>query len=131
MSSLLLDTNAFIWVTDHKRAHNLGKHAERLIKKSPIVYVSAVTLVEINIKTMIKKIKLPADIQKGIQEAQLTMLDLTASHAEEISSFQSIVRHDPFDRMLLAQAYAENLVFITSDQILLELNLPNVITAAK
>lgn len=52
-----------------------------------------------------------------------------ASHA--LLDFPELQRHDPFDRLLLAQAKTENLSLLTADQTLLALNLPFVQDARK
>lgn len=52
-------------------------------------------------------------------------------HAERFGDFHSLARHDPFDRMLLAQALAEDLVFLTADKLLLSMDLKNVVGAAE
>ncbi|MDN5796628.1 MAG: hypothetical protein L0H79_12845 [Intrasporangium sp.] len=52
-----------------------------------------------------------------------------ASHAKEVGRFAALAHHDPFDRMLLAQASAEGMRFLTSDAVLLGLGLDWVVDA--
>jgi PIN domain nuclease of toxin-antitoxin system len=125
--NVLLDTSATIWLTDNKKAHSIGKEARRLMEKAEIVYVSSISIAEVRIKIMLGKLKLVPELVKVLEASGLVMLDFKPEHANVIQSFQRLVRHDPFDRMLLAQASSENLVFLTGDQALLELNLPYVI----
>ena len=127
--NLLLDSNAFVWLTDKKRSHNLGKNTQRLITSSSAVYISPLSIVEIRMKMMLKKLKLGIDLDQVIKQTGLLVLDFNAQHAQAIDSFQSLVRHDPFDRMLLAQAQTEGLVLVTADQTLLDLGLSFVFDA--
>lgn len=126
---LLLDTNAFVWLTDAQRQHNLGKNARHLIDSATLLYVSPISIVELHMKIMARKLTLSIDVTQAIAETGLVLLDFKAEHAEAIANFPSLVHHDPFDRMLLAQADSERLTFLTSDTILLGLGLPFVIDA--
>lgn len=80
-------------------------------------------------KMMVRKLKLELDMKQSISDAGLALLDFRAEHADAIENFPSLVRHDPFDRMLLAQAHVERLTFLTADETLLGLGLPNVLDA--
>jgi len=126
---VLLDTNAFIWLTDDRKRTTLGKAAKRAIADSAFVYVSSISLVELRMKMMIGKMKMVPNLTEIISESGLVLLDFKADHAETVPDFPSLVRHDPFDRMLLAQASAERMTFLTADTILLGLNLPFVVDA--
>ena len=121
--NILLDSNAFVWLTDQKRARNIGKQSRRLIESCDSVYVSSITFAELRIKMMLRKITLEDNLEQLTEEAGLHTLDFTAANAESLVNFPSLVRHDPFDRMLLAQAQSENLRLLTSDTILLGLEL--------
>lgn len=68
------------------------------------------------------------DAKKAIKSG-LVELDFNANHAEAIPNFQSLARHDPFDRMILAQAQAEGLTLLTADETLLGLGLNFVVDA--
>lgn len=59
------------------------------------------------------------DLRGEVERAGLTELPFRASHAEEVGRLPALARHDPFDRMLLAQASAEGMRFLTSDAALL------------
>jgi len=78
---------------------------------------------------MIGKMKMVPNLTEIISESGLVLLDFKADHAETVPDFPSLVRHDPFDRMLLAQASAEGMTFLTADTTLLGLNLPFVVDA--
>lgn len=57
------------------------------------------------------------------------LLDVTAEHAEGLRGFPELVRHDPFDRLIIAQAVTEGLTLITADRVLLDLGRDFVVDA--
>lgn len=125
---LLLDTNVLLWLAGNK-TKSLGKEASRIIQKSYIVYFSSVSIAELTIKSMLQKGKYLPRSNEVIATSGLIELEFNIKHAQAISNFPSLVRHDPFDRMLLAQAYAEKLILLTADETLLKLGLDYVIDA--
>lgn len=121
MSGLVLDTNAFLWLlADSGR---LGPAARRRLAVPGPVYVSAVCILEIAIKEMLGKVRVPESPAEAAQRAGLIELPFRAEHAATLPAFPDLVRHDPFDRMLLTQAQAEGLDLLTSDRVLLDLEL--------
>jgi PIN domain nuclease of toxin-antitoxin system len=128
---VLLDTNALVWLASPKKSRNIGKQARRIIETSDSVYMSGLSVAELQIKFMAGKSKKMPALSEAATGHGLLELDFSAKHAEAIASFQSLTRHDPFDRMLLAQAYVEGLTFLTSDQTLLGLGLPYIVDAAQ
>jgi PIN domain nuclease of toxin-antitoxin system len=126
--SVLLDTNALVWASDERKKRTLGKQARHIIENSDLVYFSPISLAEIEIKSATGRLKTTLSIEKAVADGFLLM-DFKAEHAKAIGGFQSLTRHDPFDRMLLAQAQVENLLFLTADTILLSLGLPYVVDA--
>lgn len=125
--NILLDTNAFIWLIGPKYKARLGDKARELINQATVVYVSSVSVSEIHIKSMLGKLPPLAGISDTIASSKLAELDYTNTHADALTKFPMLKKHDPFDRMLLAQAYADNLILLTSDKVLSGLNLSFVI----
>lgn len=129
MSGVLLDTNALIWtLTDDTR---LGDDARRIVSGTGVVRYSAVSVLEISIKTMLGKLTLPGDLPSALAASGLDELPLTARHATALTDLPDLARHDPFDRMLLAQAHVEQQRLLTADGHLLGLGLPWVIDARR
>jgi PIN domain nuclease of toxin-antitoxin system len=122
--NLLLDTNALIWLSTEPE--KFGQLALSLMN-SENLFVSSITFTEINIKCMIGKLEFEADNDKVLLENGLTVLDFKLSHSQVIKKFPDLVRHDPFDRMLLAQAKSEGMTLITSDRVLLSMGFEFVI----
>lgn len=111
--NLLLDTNVVLWwFADSPR---LRREARELITSSPVVYVSAATTWEIEIKRALGKLKAPIDLEEALSASHLMPLAITVAHTIAAAT---LPRHhdDPFDRMLIAQANLEDLMLLTSDQ---------------
>lgn len=126
---ILLDTHTVIWVvSDHPR---LGSRARKMIQASPGCYVSAVTHIELAIKSGRNKILLPDGFRDHLADAGFERLALEDRHASAMNRFPALDGHDPFDRMLVAQAVTDNLTFLTADRTLLALDLPWIIDATR
>ena len=126
--NLLLDTNSLVWASDERRKGSLGKQARRLIENSQRVYMSPISIAELEIKFITGKFKKMPDVEAAVASG-LIILDFKTEHAKGISNFPSLIRHDPFDRMILAQAYAEQLILLSADETLLKLGLDYVVNA--
>jgi PIN domain nuclease of toxin-antitoxin system len=109
---LMLDTNVFLrWMNDRP----LPRTVERLLtKQSTELVVSIVTGWEIVMKPKLQRNA--AEIEGGIQEMGAILLPVKFKHLNEFSNLPFREDHkDPFDRMLIAQALAEDLSIATSD----------------
>jgi PIN domain nuclease of toxin-antitoxin system len=126
---LLLDSQALLWVLDDNP--RLGSRARQAITSAQGVYVSAATIWELTIKTMLGQLSIPAGFSKRLTAQGLVPLDITAEHAEAIRDFPELVRHDPFDRLLVAQASSAGLRLLTADEVLLGLNRDFIIDAGQ
>ncbi|WP_420114878.1 type II toxin-antitoxin system VapC family toxin [Pseudactinotalea sp.] len=124
---MLLDSHVVLWlVGEHGR---IGPRCRRAIVESAMVHVSAVTHAEFAVKAAIGKVDLPEDLPALLETQGLQPMPFTATHATAMATFQELVRHDPFDRMLLAQASVEHVTLATADRRLLALDLPWVLDA--
>ena len=129
MTALLLDSAPVIWLlTDSPR---LGPDTRRLITHADAVYASSVTVAELTIKSMLGRLGLPDGFASTLGRQGLRDLPLTSAHAEGVRQFPELIRHDPFDRLLLAQAVGEHLNFVTSDRVLLGLGRDDVLDATR
>ena len=118
---LLLDSNAFYWLLTEP--HRLGPRSKDRISDAAVVYVSAITILELTIKQL--KAKLPAmDFASAIEKSGLKTLEIDHVAAAGVGQFPSLVDHDPFDRALIAHAIRHKLDFLTSDRKLLALGQP-------
>lgn len=117
MTDLLLDTHVVLWLLgDNPR---LGADARSRIGAASRAYMSAASAWEIAIKRSIGKLVLPEDFEDAVVASGLSDLPITRAHA--LAADQSALRHkDPFDALLVTQARAEGLTFVTADVKILE-----------
>lgn len=124
---VLLDSHAVLWLADDPG--RLGSEARRRLSQATQRYVSSVTQVEFRIKAMTGGFAMPARLFDSLEAQGLTPLSLTHEHAAAMVDFPELARHDPFDRLLLAQAHVERLSFLTADRHLLALGLEWLVDA--
>ena len=119
--NLLLDTHVLIWwMTNDSR---LSKNAVKAIAEGDVVYVSAASAWEIEVKRQRGLLNAPDDLAAAFVEKNLQPLALTIPHM--IASARFPFHHrDPFDRMLVAQASLENLTLCTADAMLARYEVP-------
>jgi PIN domain nuclease of toxin-antitoxin system len=126
---LLLDSQALLWLLDDNP--RLGSRARQVITSAQGVHVSAATVWELTIKTMLGKLTVPADLSKRLPEQGLELLSVTAEHAEAVRDFPELIRHDPFDRLIVAQAARAGLRLLTADHVLLDLRRDFILDASR
>ncbi len=114
MSRFLLDTHVLLWwLTDDPR---LGASARQTIADAQNeVFVSAATGWEVAIKRALGKLRAPDELETGVKEEGFVPLSITFRHAEQAGALP-LLHRDPFDRVLIAQALAEDLILITNDE---------------
>jgi PIN domain nuclease of toxin-antitoxin system len=126
---LLLDSQALLWLLDD--SPRLGPRSRQAITSAQGVHVSAATVWELTIKTILGKLSVPAGLPARLTAQGLELLSVTAEHAEAIRDFPELTRHDPFDRLLVAQARHSGLQLLTADQVLLSLGHDFILDAAR
>ena len=126
---LLLDSQTLLWLLDDNP--RLGAMARKTISASPGVHVSAATVWELTIKAMLGKLSVPTALSAALTGQGLIVLSITAEHAEAIRDYPELTRHDPFDRLLVAQADRAGLRLLTADRVLLGLQREFILDATK
>ena len=119
--NILVDTHIAIWIiTDDTRLS--PKAREILLTAGNVTYVSAISTLEVDIKTKSRKNNLDFSLDEFIsmcEEAKLKPLPLTNEIIAEANRLiwegEGDPHKDPFDRMLLAQAMLEGMQFMTAD----------------
>lgn len=124
---LLLDSRAALWVLDD--SPRLGPTARQIIVSATTVHVSAATVWELTIKAMLGTLSVPDKLASRLAEQGLVLLSITAEHAVSIREFPELTRHDPFDRLLVAQASQAGLRLLTADRVLLGLGRDFIVDA--
>ena len=122
--NLLLDTHILLWaLTEDARLSE--KARELILDENHAIYYSAVSIWEIAIKHSIHPenvMMTGKEVAHYCDEAGYLPLEMRNKH---VYALETLVRqqdapphHDPFDRMLIAQAKQENMSFITHDSFL-------------
>jgi len=113
----LLDTHALIWwMTENP---SLPESVRRLlVDKRNTVVVSAASAWEMATKVRLGRLPAASDITRNFQEylsqAGFESLPVSAAHGIRAGLLPGPQR-DPFDRMLIAQAQAENLTVVSNE----------------
>jgi PIN domain nuclease of toxin-antitoxin system len=115
---LLLDTNALLWWFRDDRSLS-GKARRAITSVDNQLFVSTAVGWELSIKNNSKKLDaagLLSDFESKLSEEGMIALPISMDHAVRAGSLPGHHK-DPFDRMIVAQAQAENLGVISSDTI--------------
>lgn len=126
---LLLDTQAIIWFAQGNA--EFGKRAHQEIEGATTLCFSTASVLEMQIKRMLGKLKVSEEFVSGLSEYGFHELAITSADAAGIARFKSMVKHDPFDRVILSTAMNRGIKLVTSDSTLLSLGFKNVIDARK
>ena len=114
---LLLDTQIFLWWLADSR--KLAKPARELIEGADEVYVSAASIVECEAKIAAGLLDGDAEeVARGIRESGFLELPVRVRAAAGAASLKRLADADFFDRLLVAQAMAEPLRFLTANGVL-------------
>jgi PIN domain nuclease of toxin-antitoxin system len=120
MRAAILDTHVFIWM-DAEPTRVSPTVLGDLRDPNCMIYLSVVSVWEIIVKVRKGKLQLRADVEQIVAEQQktnpLALLPLTYDHALANRSLP-LLHKDPFDRMLVAQAVAENAILLTDDRLI-------------
>lgn len=115
---LLIDTHALLWwLSDDPSLPSAARKA--MAATSNVLLVSAASAWEIATKVRLGRLpgaaELAADFQGFMLREGFTTLDITADHGIRAGLLPG-PHQDPFDRMLIAQAQAENLPIVTNER---------------
>jgi PIN domain nuclease of toxin-antitoxin system len=114
---VLLDTHTLIWakISPEKLSRQA---AEIMAEPLNVVFVSAVSALEIATKVRLHKLpaleRLERDFLEIMEQSGYTLLPIDAANALRASRFTAPHR-DPFDRMLAAQALANDMPILSKD----------------
>ncbi|MCL1849179.1 MAG: type II toxin-antitoxin system VapC family toxin [Clostridiales bacterium] len=112
----LLDTHAAIWALGDKA--KLSVAAKSIIDDvSVALYASIVSAWEVAVKVSLGKLDFPGgalDFLKNLQRNGIILLPLKASHVGLVERLP-LIHRDPFDRLLISSALADDMTIITAD----------------
>ena len=113
MRGYLLDPLVVLW--GGREPGRLSQRAAEILRAEADVYVSAASVWEIETKRQIGKLQLDIDLERHLLDHGFRDLPVTAGHARQLALLP-LIHRDPFDRILAAQALAENLTLVTADR---------------
>ncbi|MEE6281991.1 type II toxin-antitoxin system VapC family toxin [Georgenia sunbinii] len=116
---LLLDTHVLLWV--RADAPLPEGFREAISDPANIKLVSAMSLAEIAVNRADGKLDVPDGFADHVAEIGFDHLAFTERHARVLDTLP-LLHRDPFDRMLIAQAIAEDAAFLTVDSNCLQYN---------
>lgn len=122
--NILLDTHLLIWALNDDA--KLPQTAKKMIMTPEhTIYYSVISLWEVVIKHVLRPEKIAfsgTELANFCHEAGYICLDTREKHilmSETLKRKQDAPPHnDPFDKMLIAQAKAEKMIFLTHDRLL-------------
>lgn len=113
----LLDTHALLWWLDDDS--RMGQATRSAISDpANTIFVSVVSLWELTVKARIGKLKVDVDaVMAAPAQEGFTLLTVMIDH---LATLRALPSHhgDPFDHLLIAQALAEDAMFISSDRVI-------------
>lgn len=123
---MLLDTNVLIWmVTDFER---LGQKTRRAIENADELFVSIVSQYEVAIKQRLGHFDLLEQLEQELARQTITQIPLNFAQFKQLSSLKQVVHRDPFDLLIVSLAIERNVVLVTSDKKILDMNLSGLRT---
>ena len=117
MKGYLLDTHAALWFFNGDA--RLSSTACQLIRnRDHRIYLSVISAWELTIKINIGKLRFPNDAAGFVHAAQsndITIIPIETAHLTVLKDLP-MTHRDPFDRLLIASAIAEEMTLITADE---------------
>ena len=113
----LLDTHTLIWFFENS-SELPHKTKEIILLDSNEKYICSVSLWEIAIKVNLGKLKISFSLEELINDIKIRNFHILQIEDEFLKglSILPFIHKDPFDRLLIATALAEDLTIITIDE---------------
>lgn len=128
MEKFLLDTHIILWMASNPS--KLTEKVKQVLVSNAIKCVSIASAWEIAIK--LSKGKDMLDIPGGLNEFyniidsnNLFTLPIKREHLHNLASLPPIHK-DPFDKLIIATAIAENLTLLTADENIQKYDIPSI-----
>ena len=126
--NILLDTHILIWALNGD-SRLPEKARELILDENNTVYYSSISIWEISIKHALHPDNVTftgKELAGFCREAGFLPVEMREKH---VFALETITRqkgapshHDPFDRMLIAQAKTEGMILLTADEKILKFN---------
>ena len=112
---VLLDTHIVIWLSTEPS--RVPDHLQKLVLGADQRFISAVSFFEVALKHRKDPESFPFTFEfltGAMGDLQAKELSLRRDHINHVGTIP-VLHKDPFDRLLMAQAIEEELVFVTMD----------------
>ncbi|HYZ49207.1 MAG TPA: type II toxin-antitoxin system VapC family toxin [Sphingomonas sp.] len=116
---LLLDTYLLLWLADDSPRLKPAHRAYLADPDHELLFSSA-SIWEIAIKRMARRRDFDVDprlLRRSLLEEAFVELPITSEHCLAVAELP-LIHKDSFDRLMLAQAKAEGILFVTADEVL-------------
>ena len=110
--SLILDTNALIWLITGDPA--LGPLSRTRLEGEPRLCVSDISVFEISIKAAKRKLDVPFGLAMQIDQLGITRVRIQDEHLDAMRTLP-FHHNDPYDRYLIAQSIVDSMPIVTAD----------------
>ncbi len=117
---ILIDTHIFLWMLSCPEKINKKRRYE-LESPANEVFLSAMSIAELMIKSLIGKINIEFDPLEMANKMQIGILDFSGTHAMALGKLP-FHHNDPFDRMILAQALVNKITLMSDDSKFIKYN---------
>ena len=126
MQRAFIDTQIALWLA--RGDDRLSVATLKWLNSSAETVMSSLSIAELEIKAGIGKLVLPKDFATLFTEQGIRIEPFDDQSATALGRFPTLARHDPFDRMILAQASVRpNTTFFTADRTFVKLGLDWVV----
>jgi len=127
MAHYLLDTHVAMWFFNGDNV--LSETAKRIILDlSNTKYISMASAWEISIKINLRKLNFAGKSAGFIRLAEsngFTIIPIKTTHLTALESLP-LIHRDPFDRLLIATTFAEQMTLITVDTNIAQYDVPQI-----
>lgn len=127
----LADTQILLWLAWDNKEKLSQQAIDLLSDPHNEFYFSIASLWEIQIKSNLNKPDFQIDIEEleqGLLDVGFKMLPISVKQILKLRNLP-LIHRDPFDRILLAQSEAEQLLFLSADRMMTKYQKPFVISA--
>jgi PIN domain nuclease of toxin-antitoxin system len=127
VSNYLIDTHTAFWLLNDDTS--LSSRANRIIHDlSNSIHLSIASVWELAIKINIGKLNFNGKITGFMRLARTNKINLLPIEPAHLQIYENLplIHRDPFDRLLVATAIAEEMILITSDKDIALYDVPHV-----
>jgi PIN domain nuclease of toxin-antitoxin system len=128
LTRAFFDTHVAYWLA--KDPHRLSPALVAQVNRHHQRAVSSLSFAELEIKRILGRAPEFGDLSERFASMSIEIEPFDYTASQSVARFPTLLRHDPFDRMIFAQAASRpNTTFFTADKTLIALGLDWVVDA--